>query len=561
MKHYIVLYFTIICFLNLKGQKSDIANQSLEFQSVFSKARVPAEWERADLLVLVWHNYFDAISEIAHYAQDEGNVLIICKDSLEVIKYFKRNALNTARLQFLQSDFNSVWIRDYGPINLYMNGTDELTVVDFLYKRKRKEDDLIPLQLAHLQNIKIMQIASETMGLVQVGGNFMCNGLGTAFSSRLVLKENADLEEAELKQIFCNNLGIKEYIFFDTLPYDFIHHIDMHMKFIDEETLLVGKFPSGVADEPIIKKNVDYLLQNYKTSFGNNYKIVEIPMPDDLGRYADSTGWADYLTYTNSLIFNSTIFVPIYEIPSDKMALEIYQKHFPAYRIIGINVEEAIADGGAVHCFTYSLSALSSDYIWFSKPCDIASEDSVLNFTAYVSSSNEIKDLNLYFRYSGQKRFQRQSFTRDINVDNWFELKLPIKKREKIEYYLIAKDVQKNLIKRPITAPMGYYTVEHESLQFTDIVFNDDTLIWKGGLLSLDYFVPSANSDYLFYWRSEDDFNVRNSNLLDASVRIKPEDRDFVYKFSLIISDGTNLMYKYFYVKRLVNVNELWFKR
>ena len=34
-----------------------------------------------------------------------------------------------------------------------------------------------------------------------------------------------------------------------TLPYDGIHHIDMHMKLLDEETLLVSEYPDGVADE------------------------------------------------------------------------------------------------------------------------------------------------------------------------------------------------------------------------------------------------------------------------------------------------------------------------
>lgn len=38
-------------------------------------------------------------------------------------------------------------------------------------------------------------------------------------------------------------LGLDRYIKMETLPYDDIHHIDMHMKLIDEETILVGQFP------------------------------------------------------------------------------------------------------------------------------------------------------------------------------------------------------------------------------------------------------------------------------------------------------------------------------
>lgn len=36
-------------------------------------------------------------------------------------------------------------------------------------------------------------------------------------------------------------MGIERYIKMQTLPYDGIHHIDMHMKLLDEETLLVGQ--------------------------------------------------------------------------------------------------------------------------------------------------------------------------------------------------------------------------------------------------------------------------------------------------------------------------------
>lgn len=38
-------------------------------------------------------------------------------------------------------------------------------------------------------------------------------------------------------------MGIDRYIKMDELPYDGIHHIDMHMKLLDEETLLVGEYP------------------------------------------------------------------------------------------------------------------------------------------------------------------------------------------------------------------------------------------------------------------------------------------------------------------------------
>ena len=47
--------------------------------------------------------------------------------------------------------------------------------------------------------------------------------------------------------------------------YDGIHHIDMHMKLLDESTLLVSEYPTGVADGPQIEANLQYVLSNFTT--------------------------------------------------------------------------------------------------------------------------------------------------------------------------------------------------------------------------------------------------------------------------------------------------------
>ena len=55
-------------------------------------------------------------------------------------------------------------------------------------------------------------------------------------------------------------MGINRYVLMDKLPYDQIHHIDMHLKLLDEETLLVGEYPPGIADGPQIEQNLAYVV-------------------------------------------------------------------------------------------------------------------------------------------------------------------------------------------------------------------------------------------------------------------------------------------------------------
>jgi hypothetical protein len=110
--------------------------------------------------------------------------------------------------------------------------------------------------------------------------------MGTAFSSKLIIDENkssggfgVNHTEAEIDTIVKKFLGVNRYIKMDKLPYDGIHHIDMHMKLLDEETLIVGEYPAGISDGPQIEANLQYVLANFKTAFGTDYRVVRVPMP------------------------------------------------------------------------------------------------------------------------------------------------------------------------------------------------------------------------------------------------------------------------------------------
>ncbi len=127
------------------------------------------------------------------------------------------------------------------------------------------------------------------------------------FSSKLIVNENPSHTIAEIDTIMKKYMGLNRYCFMETLPYDGIHHIDMHMKLLDEETIMVGQYPAGVADGPQIELNLQYILNNYQTCFGRPFKVVRIPMPSDNGYYPPT---GDYFTYTNSTFVNKTCYSP-----------------------------------------------------------------------------------------------------------------------------------------------------------------------------------------------------------------------------------------------------------
>ena len=88
-----------------------------------------------------------------------------------------------------------------------------------------------------------------------------------------------DHTEEEIDQIVQAYHGVDTYVKMDVLPYDGIHHIDMHMKLLDESTLLVSEYPTGVADGPQIEANLQYVLSNFTTKWGTPFDVVRIPSP------------------------------------------------------------------------------------------------------------------------------------------------------------------------------------------------------------------------------------------------------------------------------------------
>ncbi|MCB0644290.1 MAG: agmatine deiminase family protein, partial [Phaeodactylibacter sp.] len=323
--------------------------------------RTMAEWEEIQALVVTWTSFKPVLAEIIRNAKEECRVIVVTNNPQSA----ESQLLNTYafddldNVEFLEAPYNTIWIRDYGPNTVYAGDVDSLMIVDWIYNRPRPLDDVIPNEVAEYLNLPIYSTTEAPYEMVHTGGNFQSDGMGTAFSSELVLEENepgnpygtAPLTEGEIDQMMSDFMGIDRYIKMETLPYDGIHHIDMHMRLLDEETILVGEYPEGVADGPQIEANIQYVQDNFMSSFGTPYKFVRVLMPPDDGAYPD-TWWADYRTYTNSVFVNKTILVPTYEEQFDTTALKVYEENLPGYNVVGIDCNSIIPSLGALHCIT-----------------------------------------------------------------------------------------------------------------------------------------------------------------------------------------------------------------
>ncbi|MFZ1321642.1 MAG: agmatine deiminase family protein [Ignavibacteria bacterium] len=414
--------------------------------------RTMAEWEEVQGVIVAWTSYTTIIRQIVDYVQDECQVFIVCSDSNSVKTFLTSGGVPLLNLKFIVAPFNSVWCRDYGPWAAYSGISDSLKIIDWIYNRPRAQDDLVPTAFANYTNLPIYEATVAPNNLIATGGNLMVDGNGTAFSSRLIMDENPSKTESQIDGIMNSYLGVSRYIKMNTLPYDEIHHIDMHIKLLDEETLLVGQYPPGVADGPQIEANLQYVLNNFQTCYGRPYKVVRIPMPPSgSGQYPPSS---NYFTYTNSVFVNKTIIVPIYGLAQDTTALRIYRENLPGYRVVGINASQMISALGAIHCITKEIGV--AEPIFFSHPklLNTLNTTSPYEVKSYIKTKTGVSSAKVHWRTDTTQSYNEITMTGSLDT---FRASIPQQSLgTNVYYYISATSNSNRTVTRPITAPQGY---------------------------------------------------------------------------------------------------------
>ena len=430
--------------------------------------RLMAEWEEAQALLVSWrYEHSELLREIVRHGVKECKVYIFVKENLEAVAdYLEAGGVPLDNAELLQAPYNSIWIRDYGPWTIYQNDVDSLMIADWRYNRPtREDDDKIPAFIAAHLGLPVFEAADPPYRWVHSGGNNLRDGVGTIFSSELVLEENPGKTEAEIDELAQLFLGVDRYVKLPRLPYDVISHLDMHMRFIDEETVFFGAYPEGVADGPQIEANAEFIANELLTPFGNTYNILRLPMPpDENGRYPDQGG--DYRTYTNALFLNGTVMVPVYEEKYDTAALRIYRENLPGYNIVGIDCNDIIPRLGAIHCITKVVGA--ADPLWIAHPrlrdSDNTAEDYATH--AIIKHRSGIAEASLHYRQSGDSAYTAiPMLLSDTATARWTAAVPAQAENTVVEYYIAAEANSGKRQVRPIVAPEGYFRFKVDALR------------------------------------------------------------------------------------------------
>ncbi|MCD4796721.1 MAG: agmatine deiminase family protein [Candidatus Cloacimonetes bacterium] len=281
---------------------------------------------------------------IAEMSQETGVTTIVLNQSQEdyVTNIYNSNGVNMANCNFLHAPSDSYWTRDYGPWYV-ADGNNQVGIVNFPYNRPRPNDNDIPIEMAAFLEIELFG-----MDLIHTGGNYMTDGMGISASTDLVISENPGLTIPEIDQFVLDYLGIETYHKVPDPNNTYIDHIDCWGKYLDVDKILIREVPVTHPQYDEIEATAAYFAAQ-TSSYGTLYEVYRVNTPNDQ-------------PYTNSLILNDRVFVPITgNAAYDNAALQVYEDAMPGYEVLGFTGSWQSTD--ALHCRTKGIADRNMLYI------------------------------------------------------------------------------------------------------------------------------------------------------------------------------------------------------
>jgi agmatine deiminase len=393
--------------------------------------------------VIVRYPWGNPTSLLSEYAEDLTLWVIVedAADQSNASSDLSSAGCNMANVDWIFAPTNSIWTRDYGPWFL-IDGNGDQGINDHVYNRPRPDDDVIPGVIGSDWSIPVYG-----MDIEHTGGNYMSDGRGTAMSTRLVSDENTDLTTADIDSMMNEYLGIQRY---EKLPYietGGIHHIDCWAKFLSPGKILVKQVASGHPSYDELEANVAYL-SSLASSYGRPYEIVRVYAPNNE-------------PYTNSIILNDKVYVPMWGSEWDDDAVATYEAAMPGYEILGFAGSWLTDD--AIHCRAMGVTDRYMLYIDHVPLSDTPVSRQGYRVEADVidhSDAGLVSDsLLVYWKTTGAPSFTAIQMTEETRGSYYAEIPTQSVGTE-ISYYIYAVDNSGRREAHPWVAPGDAHTFE-----------------------------------------------------------------------------------------------------
>ena len=424
-------------------------------------------------------------------AQMSNNCMVYCivatQQQNQAQSSFQNAGVNMSNVTFVNAASNSYWVRDYAP--WYIFEDRHPAIVDNIYNRPRPDDDNMSGVFANFWDIPMYGMRVE-----HTGGNMMQDGRGHGVSDDLVFNENLqhlNINEATVRQRMRDYLGIDPYHVTIDPQGDYIAHVDCWGKYLAPDKILIARLPQNNPRYPYYEQVAEYF-ENTNCCWGYPYKVYRV----------DEPGGYTVAPYTNSLILNKTVYVPLGSNSNyNNQALAVYQEAMPGYEIVGVtnNTNTPWENTDALHCRTRGVMDFDMLYIdhrnvLFGEQEWQDSIPVVSKFIAYSGANLKQDSLLVYYSIDGGA-YQTAHMIATDAPDVYIGYIKGYHGGSEIDYYVFGADESGHRYTQPVFADLDphHFTVgAHQPSG--ELVITPDTL-WFNQMGETKQFVISNETN------------------------------------------------------------------
>ena len=435
---------------------------------------------------------------------------------------FQSAGVNMNNVTFVTAPTDSYWIRDYGPWYIFEDRNP--AIVDNRYNRPRPNDDNISGVFADFWNIPMYG-----MNLQHTGGNMMEDGRGHGVSDELVFQENNN-NETNVRNKMRDYLGIDPYHVTIDPQGDYIAHVDCWGKYLAPDKILIAQLPSSNSQYALYEQVANYFATT-NCCWGYPYRVYRVQEP----------GGYTLAPYTNSLILNKTVYVPLGNNTNyNNQAIQVYQEALPGYEIIGVtNNDWSIGweNTDALHCRTRGV--MDFDMLFVDHRDVVFGEqtwsDSIAITSKFIAySGQELKQDSLLVYYSiDGGAYQTAHMTATGNPDEYVGYITGYQGESTVDYYVFGADESGHRYTQPVFAELDPHhftmgpntqTIDENEAESFDVYPNpmNNTLFINGNVQTVAIF--NAVGQQVLFVENANQINVES--LSDGLYFVKVSDRN-----------------------------------
>ncbi len=385
---------------------------------------------------------------------------------------FQSAGVNMSNVTFVNAQSDSYWVRDYGPWYIFEDRNP--AIVDNIYNRPRPNDDNMSQVFA-----TFWQIPLYGMRLEHTGGNMMEDGRGHGVSDDLVFQENQQdygINEATVRQKMNDYLGINPYHVTIDPQGDYIAHVDCWGKYLAPDKILIAQLPQSNPRYQYYEQVAEYFATT-NCCWGYPYRVYRVQEP----------GGNTLAPYTNSLILNKTVYVPLGSNSTyNNNALAVYQEAMPGYTIVGVNNSgySGWENTDALHCRTrgvmdFNMLFVDHRDVLFGEQAWQDSIPVVSKFIAYSGQNLKQDSLLVYYSIDNGP-YQTAHMTATGNPDEYVGYIKGYQGESSIDYYVFGADMSGHRYTQPVFANLDphHFTMEAHQLP-GELIVTPETLTFE----------------------------------------------------------------------------------